>query len=152
MAEAERWAVEIGGPAYAMDDQTAIKVVDGNSGRVDNPGVALRGGFDLGLGEIVGGNEGAGTSAALHEPALFEFTIGARDRVHCETEVAGQLPHRGQSGADDQFAVSDTVSELAAHLLIRRDGGLLVDGDHANGPHGPATSRTWDTRSWSPRG
>jgi dipeptidase E len=26
MAEAERWAAEIGGPAYAIDDQTAIKV------------------------------------------------------------------------------------------------------------------------------
>jgi dipeptidase E len=26
---AERWAVDIGGPAYAMDDQTAISVVDG---------------------------------------------------------------------------------------------------------------------------
>jgi dipeptidase E len=29
MAHAERWAVGIGGPAYAIDDQTAIKVVDG---------------------------------------------------------------------------------------------------------------------------
>lgn len=29
MAEAERWVSEIGGPAYAMDDQTAITVVDG---------------------------------------------------------------------------------------------------------------------------
>ncbi|WP_112241959.1 Type 1 glutamine amidotransferase-like domain-containing protein [Kribbella monticola] len=29
MAEAERWAAGIGGPAYAIDDQTAIKVVDG---------------------------------------------------------------------------------------------------------------------------
>ena len=29
MANAERWAVGIGGPAYAIDDQTAIKVVDG---------------------------------------------------------------------------------------------------------------------------
>jgi len=29
MAAAERWAVEIQGPAYAIDDQTAIKVVDG---------------------------------------------------------------------------------------------------------------------------
>jgi len=28
IAEAERWVSEIGGPAYAMDDQTAIKVVD----------------------------------------------------------------------------------------------------------------------------
>ena len=28
MADAERWAAEIGGPAYAIDDQTAIKVVD----------------------------------------------------------------------------------------------------------------------------
>ena len=28
MAEAERWAAEIGNPAYAIDDQTAIKVVD----------------------------------------------------------------------------------------------------------------------------
>ena len=28
MAEAERWAAGIGGPAYAIDDQTAIKVVD----------------------------------------------------------------------------------------------------------------------------
>ncbi|MER6491384.1 Type 1 glutamine amidotransferase-like domain-containing protein [Streptomyces griseorubiginosus] len=28
-AEAERWAAGIGGPAYAIDDQTAIKVVDG---------------------------------------------------------------------------------------------------------------------------
>jgi dipeptidase E len=28
IAEAARWASEIGGPTYAMDDQTAIKVVD----------------------------------------------------------------------------------------------------------------------------
>ena len=28
MAEAEQWAVGISGPAYAIDDQTAIKVVD----------------------------------------------------------------------------------------------------------------------------
>jgi dipeptidase E len=28
-ATAERWAAEIGGPAYAIDDETAIKVVDG---------------------------------------------------------------------------------------------------------------------------
>ena len=27
--EAEQWAAGISGPAYAMDDQTAIKVVDG---------------------------------------------------------------------------------------------------------------------------
>jgi dipeptidase E len=30
MAAAERWAAGIGCPAYAIDDQTAIKVVDGN--------------------------------------------------------------------------------------------------------------------------
>ena len=29
MAEAEQWAASISGPAYAMDDETAIKVVDG---------------------------------------------------------------------------------------------------------------------------
>jgi dipeptidase E len=29
LAAAERWAVEIAGPAYAIDDQTAIKVTDG---------------------------------------------------------------------------------------------------------------------------
>jgi dipeptidase E len=29
LAEAERWAADIGGPAYAIDDQTAIKVADG---------------------------------------------------------------------------------------------------------------------------
>jgi dipeptidase E len=29
MAEAERWAAEIGGPAYAIDDDTALEVVDG---------------------------------------------------------------------------------------------------------------------------
>ena len=29
MAEAERWAADMSGPAYAMDDETAIKVVDG---------------------------------------------------------------------------------------------------------------------------
>ena len=29
MTEAERWAAGIGGPAYAIDDETAIKVVDG---------------------------------------------------------------------------------------------------------------------------
>ncbi|HVS86472.1 MAG TPA: Type 1 glutamine amidotransferase-like domain-containing protein [Gaiellaceae bacterium] len=29
MADAERWAARIGGPAYAIDDQTAIRVVDG---------------------------------------------------------------------------------------------------------------------------
>ncbi len=29
MADAERWAASLSGPAYAIDDQTAIKVVDG---------------------------------------------------------------------------------------------------------------------------
>lgn len=29
MAEAEQWAASISGPAYAMDNETAIKVVDG---------------------------------------------------------------------------------------------------------------------------
>ena len=29
MAAAERWAAGLAGPAYAIDDQTAIKVVDG---------------------------------------------------------------------------------------------------------------------------
>lgn len=29
MADAERWAADIAGPAYALDDQTAITVVDG---------------------------------------------------------------------------------------------------------------------------
>ena len=29
MAEAESWAAEIGGPGYAIDDETAIKVIDG---------------------------------------------------------------------------------------------------------------------------
>jgi dipeptidase E len=29
MAGAERWAAEIAGPAYAIDDQTTIKVTDG---------------------------------------------------------------------------------------------------------------------------
>lgn len=29
MADAERWAAEIGGPAYAIDEQTAIEVQDG---------------------------------------------------------------------------------------------------------------------------
>ena len=30
MADAERWAADIGIPSYVMDDQTAIKVVDGS--------------------------------------------------------------------------------------------------------------------------
>ena len=29
MAAAQRWAADIAGPAYAIDDQTAIKVTDG---------------------------------------------------------------------------------------------------------------------------
>ena len=29
MAGAERWVAGLGGPAYAIDDQTAIRVVDG---------------------------------------------------------------------------------------------------------------------------
>jgi dipeptidase E len=29
LADAERWAAIIAGPAYAIDDQTALKVVDG---------------------------------------------------------------------------------------------------------------------------
>jgi dipeptidase E len=29
LVEAERWATNIAGPAYAIDDETAIKVVDG---------------------------------------------------------------------------------------------------------------------------
>jgi dipeptidase E len=29
LAEAKRWAADIGGPAYAIDDQTAIQVTDG---------------------------------------------------------------------------------------------------------------------------
>jgi len=30
MADAARWAAEIGVPAYAIDEQTAIKIVDGS--------------------------------------------------------------------------------------------------------------------------
>ena len=30
LAEAQKWALEIGGPAYALDDQSAISVVDGS--------------------------------------------------------------------------------------------------------------------------
>jgi dipeptidase E len=30
MAAAERWAAAIEGPAYAIDDQTAVKVTDGS--------------------------------------------------------------------------------------------------------------------------
>jgi dipeptidase E len=30
LADAERWAAEIGVPAYAIDEQTAIKVIDGS--------------------------------------------------------------------------------------------------------------------------
>jgi len=30
MADAERWAAKIAGPAYAIDDDTAIKVIDGS--------------------------------------------------------------------------------------------------------------------------
>lgn len=29
MADAERWAADIGSPSFAIDDQTAVKVVDG---------------------------------------------------------------------------------------------------------------------------
>jgi dipeptidase E len=29
LADAERWALEIGVPAYAIDEQTAVKVTDG---------------------------------------------------------------------------------------------------------------------------
>ena len=29
MGEAERWAADIAAPAYAIDDQTAIRVTDG---------------------------------------------------------------------------------------------------------------------------
>jgi dipeptidase E len=31
MAHAERWAASIGGPAYAIDDQTAITVINGKT-------------------------------------------------------------------------------------------------------------------------
>ena len=30
IANAEKWAADIAGPAYAIDDETAIKVVDGD--------------------------------------------------------------------------------------------------------------------------
>jgi dipeptidase E len=30
MADAERWAASLPGPAYAIDDQTALKVLDGS--------------------------------------------------------------------------------------------------------------------------
>jgi dipeptidase E len=30
LADAERWAAKIAGPAYAIDDDTAIKVTDGS--------------------------------------------------------------------------------------------------------------------------
>jgi dipeptidase E len=34
MAEAEQWAAGLSNPAYAIDDQTAITVVDGHIGIV----------------------------------------------------------------------------------------------------------------------
>jgi dipeptidase E len=41
MANAERWAADIGGPAYAIDDETAIRVTDGTV-RVVTEGVWRR--------------------------------------------------------------------------------------------------------------
>jgi len=38
MADAERWASDIGGPAYVMDDQSAIRVVDDGSAEVISEG------------------------------------------------------------------------------------------------------------------
>jgi dipeptidase E len=38
MADAERWAADIGGPAYVMDDQTAIRVMDDGSAEVISEG------------------------------------------------------------------------------------------------------------------
>jgi len=47
MANAERWAADIPGPAYAIDDETAIKVIDGTvevisegHWKLFNPGLA----------------------------------------------------------------------------------------------------------------
>ena len=34
MVAADQWAADIAGPAYAIDDETAIKVVDGAVGVV----------------------------------------------------------------------------------------------------------------------
>ena len=47
MAEAERWAAEIQGPAYAIDDETAISVVDGTVEVVSEGHWKLFGSLDL---------------------------------------------------------------------------------------------------------
>ena len=68
MAGAERWATGMPGPAYAIDDQAAIRVVDGTVDVVSEGhwrGFAPAAGFRSGAGvgrQVLAGEGGAGAA------------------------------------------------------------------------------------------
>ena len=68
--------------------------------------------------------------AGLDDAEGLELAVGARDGVGGQAEIAGEPAYGRQLRARAQLARLDLGADLLAHLLVRRDGGRVVDGDH----------------------
>ena len=94
-------------------------------------------GFDLGRDRAGGGprhaaraNVGTVSAGGEHQPLGLERLVGACDGVQVDAEVAGQLAHGGQCGADGELAGGQRTPDPRGNLLGERNGGVEVEGQH----------------------
>ena len=97
MADAERWAAGIAGPAYAIDDETAIKVVDGTVEVVSEGHWKLF--HSLRREPVPQGRAGVRMRDVRHPRAKLQLRGGLDLRVHaahgaCDTATRRSAPAR----------------------------------------------------------
>lgn len=66
----------------------------------------------------------ASPSVTDEQPFFLQFRIRARNRIWCNTEITGELSHRGKAIAWQQFTAFNQISKLIHHLLKRREIGI----------------------------
>lgn len=122
---------ELGSAGQAAADQFEGDV------RVDtqgpDPGHEVMGRLPGGAVHIVARDEGAGTSAGVHQAAGLEVAVGPGDGVGCQPQVVGEAPDGWQLVARPQGSLLDERCELELELFERRGAGLPVDPDREAG-------------------
>ncbi len=66
----------------------------------------------------------ASPSVANEQAFFLQLRIRARNRIWCNTEIAGELAHRGETIAWPQFTALYQIAKLIHHLLKRCEIGI----------------------------
>ena len=79
-----------------------------------------------------------GPAPRLDDAERLELAVGPGHRVRGQSEILRQASYGRQLGAGRELARGHLLPDLLAHLLVRRDGGVFVDGDRCHVEHSPA--------------